>query len=58
MSSADEQSEHAEPAALEDAAQLRQAMVEFPSPVVEITTFHETPPQSDQPLEYLQCKLP
>jgi hypothetical protein len=33
-------------------------MFGFPSPAVEITEFHETPQQSDQPDEYAQGKLP
>jgi excisionase family DNA binding protein len=38
--------------------QLEREMFGFPSPSVELTEFHEAPPQTDQPLEYAQGKLP
>lgn len=37
---------------------LEREMFGFPSPVVELTEFHEAPPQSDQPMEHVQGKLP
>jgi hypothetical protein len=43
---------------LDSVERLEREMFGFPSPAVEITEFHETPPQSDKPLEYAQGKLP
>jgi len=43
---------------LDSVERLEREMFGFPSPVVEMTEFHEAPPQSDQPVEYAQGKLP
>jgi excisionase family DNA binding protein len=43
---------------LDSVERLEQEMFGVPSPAIEITEFHETPPQSDQPREYAQGKLP
>ena len=37
---------------------LEREMFGFPSPAVELTKFHEAPPQSDRPMEHAQGKLP
>jgi hypothetical protein len=43
---------------LDSVERLEREMFGFPSPTVEITEFHKTPPQSDKPAEYAQGKLP
>jgi helix-turn-helix protein len=43
---------------LDSVERLEREMFGFPSPAVEITEFDETPPQSDQPREYAQGRLP
>ncbi len=43
---------------LDSVERVEREMFGFPSPVVELTEFHEVPPQSDQPAEYAQGKLP
>jgi len=43
---------------LDSVERLEREMFGFPSPAVEITEFHETPPQADHPVEYAQGKLP
>jgi excisionase family DNA binding protein len=43
---------------LDSVERLEREMFGVPSSVVEINEFHETPPQSDQPREYVQGKLP
>jgi excisionase family DNA binding protein len=43
---------------LDSVERLEREMFGVPSPVVEIDKFHKTPPQSNQPREYAQGKLP
>lgn len=43
---------------LDSVERLEREMFGFPSPAAEITEFHKAPPQSDQPVEFAQGKLP
>jgi excisionase family DNA binding protein len=43
---------------LDSVERLQREMFGFPSPAVEITEFHDARPQSDEPREYAQGKLP
>ena len=43
---------------LDSVERLQREMFGFPSPAVELTEFRVPPPQSDEPVEYAQGKLP
>jgi Helix-turn-helix domain len=43
---------------LESVERLQREMFGFPSPVVELSESHDAPPQSGEPVEYAQAKLP